>query len=192
MFYVCEQKDYKFGVKDTRDNVVEYYTADELNRFKEDLGIKVFGHWDGTWNIMDVDEYQELKWNDLTIFSFFNKTNKSIYTWVENGNKSNILYFNSDKGYVDDYEVVSKSKHRNGDLECIFMEGRDTKCVGYTIWLNYMSDNRSEFICMETYLEYRPDGKVYEIENTGWDFNECSGEYVYDSRNDCIDYSYRY
>ena len=31
MFYVCDKKDNKFGVKDTHDGVIEYYTSEELD-----------------------------------------------------------------------------------------------------------------------------------------------------------------
>ena len=34
MFYVCDKKDNRFGVKDSRDGVIEYYTADELDSIK--------------------------------------------------------------------------------------------------------------------------------------------------------------
>lgn len=43
MFYVCDEKDGKFGVKDSRDGVIEYYISEELDSIKAESGCRVFG-----------------------------------------------------------------------------------------------------------------------------------------------------
>lgn len=64
MFYVCDKKDGKFGVKDSRDGVIEYYTADELDKIKADSGCRVFGsRKDGGYFVIKMGEYQELDWD---------------------------------------------------------------------------------------------------------------------------------
>ena len=36
-------KNGKFGVRDTRDSVVEYYTSEKLDKIKVECGIRIFG-----------------------------------------------------------------------------------------------------------------------------------------------------
>lgn len=189
MFYICEKVGDKFGVKDTRDGVVEYYTSEELNSIKKTSGLKLFGSYKSGYDVVEMEEYQEFKWDDRTIFSFYNKANKRVYTGVENCDKSKILYYRTAESYVDEWEVKSNSEHRNGDLGIIFEDGRDTKCIGFYLWLNYYSGSSPddyELKVLDTLLEYRQDGKIYEIKANDWNFDECGAEPYYNSEKDCI------
>lgn len=47
MFYICDKKEYsnkvEYGVKDTKDGVVEYYSPRDLVRFVKDIGVVING-----------------------------------------------------------------------------------------------------------------------------------------------------
>ena len=190
MFYVCDEKDGKFGVKDSRDGVIEYYTADELDKIKADSGCRVFGsRKDGGYFVIKMDEYQELDWGTHTIFSFVNKnSNDLIYIGVEEKSTSKILYFKTIKSELthdyNDYE--SCSQNLNGDLQWIFEGGRVNKCAGFCLWLDYLDEGDPCKEYCDFYLEIFPDGSINLVDYNIWTWDETGHEYSYDEETDRI------
>lgn len=188
MFYVCSEGSGMFGVMDTIDGVVEYYTRDVLLDIAKSITILGVNKEKGTCSVRHIDEYQELEWGKCKIVSFVNTDKHTITVAVEKENK--LYSMGTFDCYLSD-DIFSGSRNKNGDLEWIFDEGRDNKCAGVCIWLEYSYDvsGGSKPICLEYYFELHPDGKLEVIDACGWDFKEYGMTWNYDKEKDCLVYS---
>lgn len=43
MYYICQKQGRKYGVKDTKDNTIEFYTEEQLRAISTKCKLKVFG-----------------------------------------------------------------------------------------------------------------------------------------------------
>ncbi len=193
MFYICDEKNGKYGVKDMSDGVVDYFTSDELYSIVANgmsvLGVSVKNKY---CKVLHIDEYQELDWGSYRIFSYVNTGRNSISICVESKLSNKVLYVMSRKCYLDESDMDSLSTPKNGELQWIFDEGRETKCAGVCIWLDYIShgSENSYQMCIGAYLELHKDGELVCIDTKSWNFDECGEEYVYDEERDCITVEY--
>lgn len=185
MFYVCDEKDGKFGVKDSRDGVVEFYTVDELNSIKKNYGVRILGsHKNGGYFVIDIDEYQIIDVGTHNIYSFVNKTNKRIYIGVEDKKTGNVIYNDTDcSPFREDEEIFSKHKH--GDLFLCINKGKKRKCLGFGL---HLIDSCKDEYSLEFYIEIPKDGNVELIHYEDWTRSDyIDDNYIYNPDTDRIE-----
>ena len=66
MFFICEQNGDTYGIKDTNDNIVEYYTPDQISKIV-DRGIKIFGVFRPNKKTLRISVYDS--WNNFVFLS---------------------------------------------------------------------------------------------------------------------------
>lgn len=203
MFYVCDEKDGKFGVMDTSDGVVEYFTSEELHNINRNL-TRVFGVLKGDrCAVVSVDEYQSKILSDYIVFSFVNTRNNRIYLGLEDNASHKVILSRNTEVYLKDNSMKSCSSHKNGDLNILIDEGRDRRCIGLYVWLDYkdlgdtwcdswdecenIDELESHPIILQLFIEIEKDGEIDVVGYEDWDFDE-GGEYYYNSNEDRIRY----
>lgn len=189
MFYICDEKNGKYGVKDTKDGVVEYYTADELHEIKQSLKCSILGSLkNNKYYVIDMIEYQTLDSGDYEVFSFVNKIGGTIHIGVLNKTTLRVHYKTSVYSQMDtDEDFVSMSENRNGDLIWIFDEGKVNKCLGFALWLDYNDCGDNCTLYCDFYMVIKPDGTGSLIDSNAWTWDETGHEYKYNPDTDWIE-----
>lgn len=71
MFYICAKMDNKLGVMDTTDNVLEFYTKEELTKIVNSINICILG-------TEEMNKIVHYIWRFCYILSYFNSTESSL------------------------------------------------------------------------------------------------------------------
>ena len=71
-------------------------------------------------------------------------------------------------------------------MQWIFEGGRENKCAGFCLWLDYLDEGESCKEYCDFYLEIFHDGKVSVVDYNIWTWDETGHEYRYDEETDRI------
>ena len=129
MYYICEKIDDKFGIKDTKDCVVEYYLYKDIVKFvkKYNLEIKGVSILDDKINIKVVDVKHYI-WkyyfkSDDDYLSFLdlwrhmeNNGDACLIPSISNGTISELsihALVNKDKGYYEQWSVCDNVEYKH-------------------------------------------------------------------------------
>lgn len=189
MYYIKEASDdgrVKIGnTAPEKAGIIEYATVESLKDDKR----SIYGYSRKTGKAVkkEITQYQELDWGECRVISFVNEATDKIHICVENKETYEILYGESWRRYLDT-DIESCMEPKDGELEVIFEQGRETKCIGVCIWLEYkcINSDKCNPITLELYMELHNGEIKYIHSSSDWEFKECGTQYIYDEENDRI------
>lgn len=130
MFYVSCKSWEKIGVLDTKDDVVEYYTEEELIKIIEEYGIKILGFSKYGCDIVDIQDYykqldlskeKDVVCDKYVFFCICDEDSRRMYIGVKEKATDTVLY------YHKDYILGTKDMRGNkfGSFGFNFIKERD-------------------------------------------------------------------
>ena len=108
MFYISCKSWEKFGVLDTKDDIVEYYTKEELIKITEEYGIKILGfskygkdgckivHLQDYYRQLDLSKEKDVVCNKYIFFCICDEHSRQMYIGVKEKATDTVIYYHQD------------------------------------------------------------------------------------------------
>lgn len=108
MFYVSCKSREKIGVLDTKDDVVEYYTKEDLIKITEEYGVKILGfskygkdgckivHLQDYYKQLDLSKEKDVVCNKYVFFCICDEKSRQMYIGVKEKATDTVIYYHQD------------------------------------------------------------------------------------------------